>query len=84
MALSLESLAYSSWMVNTRTDSSWADAFSSMDFFLLVTLQTLAPPPPERGGGGNIGFGGMVLVGMQWSVVQAEPQTDLQMLMCGV
>jgi hypothetical protein len=55
-----------------------------MDFFLLVTLQTLAPPPPERGGGGNIGFGGMVLVGMQWSVVQAEPQTDLQMLMCGV
>jgi hypothetical protein len=49
-----------------------------------VTLQTLAPPPPERGGGGNIGFGGMVLVGMQWSAVQIEPQTDLQMLMCGV
>ena len=56
-ALSLESLAYSSWMVNTRTESSSAEAFSSMglDFFLDDATLELEP---ERGAGG------MALVGL--------------------
>ena len=45
-ALSLDSLAYSSWMVRTRTESSWADAFSSMDFFL---FNDAVGVEPERG-----------------------------------
>jgi hypothetical protein len=40
-------LAYSSWMVKTRTDSSSADAFSSMalDFFLPAAVAAATPLP---------------------------------------
>lgn len=45
-ALSLDNLAYSSWMVKTRTESSSAEAFSSMafDFFLLEPPAVGTPP----------------------------------------
>ncbi len=54
-ALSLDNLAYSSWMVRTRTESSSAEAFSSMAFdFFLPEPPAVTPPllgaaamPPE-------------------------------------
>mmetsp|Transcript_34881 Transcript_34881/g.84279 ORF Transcript_34881/g.84279 Transcript_34881/m.84279 type:complete len:210 (-) Transcript_34881:262-891(-) len=45
-ALILDNLAYSSWMVRTRTESSSAEAFSSMGlvFFLAAGTPPLEPP----------------------------------------
>ena len=79
-ALSLDNLAYSSWMVKTRTDSSSADAFSSMvlDFFLPAAAAAATPLPVvldevDRPGrmGRMLGSGMMISLSPYYSICLA-------------